>query len=129
MARHQLGELNENGILEYARAHKFDETAVGLSLLCSLPVDVVERALVDSGHETTLILGKALNFEWETTMSLLFLGAKDHRIAARHLDQLRRQYASLNIETSRNVLILYKSRKKSLAADSECRRLPQLHSN
>ena len=32
-----------------------------------------------------LVLAKALNFSWDTTMSLLFLGAKDHLITAREL--------------------------------------------
>jgi uncharacterized protein (DUF2336 family) len=117
--RHQRGDLNENSILEYARSRKFEETTVGLSLLCSLPVDVVERALIDSSREMTMILAKALNFEWETTMSLLFLAAKDHRISALELDRMREEFSRLNTETSRTVLSFYKSRKSASAADSK----------
>jgi uncharacterized protein (DUF2336 family) len=127
--RHQRGDLNENSILEYARSRKFEEATAGLSLLCSLPVDVVERALTDSSREMTMILANALNFEWETTMSLLFLGAKDHRISARDLDHMREEFARLNTETSRTVLNFYNSRKNASAADSERRYLPQLHAN
>ena len=87
--QHQRGNLNENSILEYARSHNIEEATVGLSLLCSLPVDVVERALVDNNREMALILAKALGFKWETAMSLLFLGAKDYRISSRDLDGLR----------------------------------------
>jgi len=76
-----------------------------------------------------MILAKALNFEWETTMSLLFLGAKDHRISARDLDHMREEFARLNTETSRTVLDFYKLRKHASAADSEQRHLPQLHSH
>jgi len=126
-AQHQRGDLNENSILEYARSHKLEEATVGLSLLCSLPVDVVERALADSSSELTLILAKALNFEWETAMSLLFLGAKEHRISTRHLDHMREEFKRLNIDTSRTVLSFYKSRKVALAAASEHHHLPQLH--
>jgi len=126
-AQHQRGDLNENSILEYARSHKLEEATVGLSLLCSLPVDVVERALADSSSELTLILAKALNFDWETAMSLLFLGAKEHRISARHLDHMREEFKRLNIDTSRTVLSFYKSRKVALAAASEHHHLPQLH--
>jgi hypothetical protein len=81
-------------------------------------VDVVERALVDCSHEMVLILAKALNFKWETTMSLLFLGAKDHRISALELDRRREEFSRLNTETSRTVLSFYKSRKNVAAADS-----------
>jgi uncharacterized protein (DUF2336 family) len=127
--RHQRGDLNQSSILEYARSRKFEETTVGVSLLCSLPVDVVERALLDSSREMIMILAKALNFEWETTMSLLFLAAKDHRISALELDHMREEFARLNTETSRTVLSFYKSRKNASAADSEQRHLPQLHTH
>jgi uncharacterized protein (DUF2336 family) len=126
--QHQNGTLTEDRILEYARAHKIEEATVGLSLLCSLPVDVVERALGDTNRELTLMLIKALDFSWETTMSLLFLGAKDHRISVADLESLRKEFASLSPQTSQSVLRFYQSRKMAAAVNSEDRRLPQLHS-
>jgi hypothetical protein len=77
--------------------------------------------------EMTLILAKAREFEWETTMSLLFLGAKDHRIHARDLVSLREEFARLNPKTSVEVLSYYQSRKDAAAARSDRNRLPQLH--
>jgi len=124
---HQDGNLNENKIFEFAQAHKFEEATVGLSLLCSLPVDVAERALIDKSRDVLLILAKALMFSWETTMSLLFLGAPDHRITSHVLDDLSGEYAGLNVETSRSILRLYLSRKQATGADCNERRLPQLH--
>jgi len=126
-SKHQYGNLTENSILEYARSRKVEETTAGLSLLCSLPIDVVERALIENNREMTLILAKALDFSWETTMSLLFLHAKDHRIAARDLDGMREEFVRLNTQTSRSVLQFYRSRKNAAAADCEDRRLPQLY--
>jgi uncharacterized protein (DUF2336 family) len=126
--KHQYGNLTENSILEYARSRKVEEATVGLSLLCSLPVDVVERALIENNREMTLILAKALDFSWETAMSLLFLHAKDHRIAQRDLDGMREEFTRLNVQTSRSVLEFYRSRKNAAAADCEDRRLPQLYS-
>jgi uncharacterized protein (DUF2336 family) len=124
----QYGDLNESKILEYAQSHRLEEATVGLSLLCSLPVDVVERALTNTSSELVLILARALGFSWETTMSLLFLGAPEHRIASQDLDDMKREFTGLNIETSRSVLKLYQSRRQAVAADSGERRLPQLHS-
>ena len=109
--QHRQGNLNENSISIYARSHKIEEVTIGLSLLCSLPVDVIERALLDRNRETLLILAKALEFSWPTTMALLFLGAKDHRITAQELKDLERDFGRLNIETSRSVLKVYQSRK------------------
>ena len=125
--KHRYGDLTESSILEYARAHKVEEATVGLSLLCSLPVHVVERALIENSREITLILTKALDFSWETAMSLLFLHAKDHRISTRDFDAMKEEFERLDTKTARNVLEFYQSRKSSAAAELEDRRLPQLH--
>jgi uncharacterized protein (DUF2336 family) len=117
--QHQQGNLNENSISVYARSHRLEEVTIGLSLLCSLPTDVIERAMMDRNRETLLILATALDFSWATTMALLFLGAKDHRITAQQLKELERDYGRLNVETSRSVLEFYQSRKNAGAADSD----------
>jgi uncharacterized protein (DUF2336 family) len=124
--QHHRGNLNERVIFDYAQTRKFEEATVALSLLCSLPVHVVELALVGPNKEMALILTKALGFSWETAMSLLFLGAPDHRIHGRDLEALKREFDGLNKETSRSVLETYKSRKHA-SADSDERRLPELH--
>ena len=123
--RHQRGLLNERTIVEYALAHKVEETTVGLSLLCALPIAAVELALMD--REMTLILAKARGFEWNTATALLFLGAKDHRIKARDLEELKEEFERLDTRTSREVLSYYRSRRYSAGNDSDLRRLPQLH--
>ncbi len=124
----QSGNLNENKILDYAQSHRLEEATIGLALLCALPVDVIERVLVDRNKELALIVARALGFSWPTAMALLFLGAPDHRIVVRDLENMKREFAGLNIETSRSVLRAYRSRKQGAAADFDDRRLPQLHS-
>jgi uncharacterized protein (DUF2336 family) len=116
--QHRLGNLNEGSISSYARSHRLEEVTIGLSLLCALPSDVIERAVLDRNRETLLILCKALNFAWDTTMALLFLGAKDHRITAQDLKDLENEYSRLNIETSRSVLAFYQSRKNGEVMDA-----------
>jgi uncharacterized protein (DUF2336 family) len=124
--QHRQGNLNESSISLYARSHKLDEVTIGLSLLCALPADVIERAVLDKNRETLLILVKALDFSWATTMSLLFLGAKDHRITAKELGSLEKEYGRLNIKTSRSVLELYQTRKHAGDADAGAARQPAL---
>jgi len=110
-AQFREGNLNEDSIAGYALAHRLEEVTIGMSLLCALPIDVIERALVDRNREMLLMLAKALDFNWSTTMALLFLGAKDHRITARELSDLEREFGRLNVATSRSVLSFYRSRK------------------
>ncbi|HEX9470407.1 MAG TPA: DUF2336 domain-containing protein [Bradyrhizobium sp.] len=124
--QHRLGNLNENSISIYARSHKIEEVTIGLSLLCTLPSDVIERALLDKNREMLLILAKALDFSWATTMALLFLGAKDHRITAKDLNDLEAEFGRLNVQTSRSVLQFYQSRKHAGGADPGTKRQPAL---
>jgi hypothetical protein len=124
--QHQQGNLNENSISGYARFHRLEEVTIGLSLLCSLPGDVIERALLDKNREMLLIMAKALDFSWATTMSLLFLGAKDHRITAKDLRELESEFGRLNVGTSRSVLEFYQSRKNAGDADAGPKRRPAL---
>jgi hypothetical protein len=118
MAQFRQGNLNEDGIAGYALAHRLEEVVISMSLLCALPIDVIERTLVDRNREMLLILAKALDFGWETTMALLFLGARDHRITARELSDVEREFGRLNVATSRSVLSFYRSRKSGDAGVS-----------
>jgi uncharacterized protein (DUF2336 family) len=122
--QHRQGNLTEDSVSGYARSHKLDEVMIGMSLLCGLPGDVIERALLDKNREMLLILAKALDFSWATSMALLFLGAKDHRITAKELKELENEFGRLNVETSRSVLEFYQSRKNIDEADSGLKRQP-----
>jgi uncharacterized protein (DUF2336 family) len=125
-AQFREGNLNEDSIAGYALAHRLEEVTIAMSLLCALPIDVIERALVDRNREMLLILAKALDFNWNTTMALLFLSAKDHRITARELSDLEREFGRLNVATSQSVLSFYRSRKNG---DSGVSRETQLAVN
>jgi len=116
-ARHQFGNLGENDILEYAQAHKLEEAMVGLAVLSSLAVNVVERVLIDRNREMLLVLAKALGFSWATTMALLFLGAPGFRISTRDLDDLQNDFTKLNVQTCRSILEFYRARKRDTQLD------------
>jgi uncharacterized protein (DUF2336 family) len=112
----ERGELTEDKVFEFAHSLKFNETAVALSLLCQLPIDMVERALIEKDREPALILAKSLDFSWPTTMALLFLGAPNYRITAGDLERLKLDFHRLNVKTSRGVITLYRSRKDEVGA-------------
>ena len=118
-ALHRYGNLHEENIFEYARSHSFSEVTIGLSLLCLLPANVIERGLVDSTGEMPIIFAKSLDFSWETTMAILFLGAPGFKIAAQRLDGLNARFSRLTVETARGVVKLYRSRKAAEGVNLE----------
>ena len=106
---YRSGRLNEKGILSHALGHKLEEAVVGLSLMSSLPVEVVEQMLALNNRDMILVLSKALEFSWETAMSLLFLGAENHRIASGELNDLKAEFKRADARMSRGILEVYQS--------------------
>jgi uncharacterized protein (DUF2336 family) len=106
---HKAGRLNEKSILGFALAHRFEETVIGVSLLCALPLEVVEQMLVLNRRDMILVLSKALEFSWETAMALLFLGAENHRISISDLEDLKAEFKRADVRMSRGILEVYQS--------------------
>jgi uncharacterized protein (DUF2336 family) len=110
---HQSGELSETQLEAFARAGGFDETAVALSLLCDLPIAVVERALSEDGTDQSLVLAKAIGLSWDTVKAILLLidGAKGR--PSQQLDRCQATYARLNQKTANRALGFYRLRERA----------------
>jgi uncharacterized protein (DUF2336 family) len=110
---HQLGRLGEADVYDFARERKFEQTAVALSLLCTVPVDVVERALLDDNADMVLILIRAAQCSWTTAKAILLMQAADRGIAAQDLDRAMRSFQRLGTETAQRVLEFYQLRNQA----------------
>ncbi len=109
--QHRQGNLNENSISVYARTHKLEEVTIGLSLLCALPADVIERALFDKNRETLLILPRRWISAGRPPWRYCSSAPRTTASPPRNCSDLEREFGRLNIETSRSVLEFYQSRK------------------
>uniref|UniRef100_Q07J65 DUF2336 domain-containing protein n=1 Tax=Rhodopseudomonas palustris (strain BisA53) TaxID=316055 RepID=Q07J65_RHOP5 len=107
----EQGRLNEQQLHSFALQDNFYEATVALSVLCNVPVHMVETALRSGDSETTLLLAKAINLSWTTAMAILFLATPGRRISGSKLEQLQSEYSFLNVQTSQEVLQVYRSRK------------------
>jgi uncharacterized protein (DUF2336 family) len=112
----QDGNLGEAEVYKFARENRFEEAAVSLSLLCSVELDAVERALQDRGHEIALILAKLAGFSSTTAKAILLLKTADRGISAQDLDNALRTYEKLQLATARRVLGFYRTRLKTRGA-------------
>ena len=104
------GRLGEPDIYDFARERKFEQTVVALSFLCGVPVDVVERALLDDSPDMVLILARAAQCSWTTAKAILLMQAADRGIAAQDLDRALRSFQRLSTETAKRVLEFYRLR-------------------
>jgi len=107
------GRLGEADVETFARAGKFEETTVALATLCSLPIDSVERAMVQERPETILIIAKAAGFSWLTAKAVLLLRAGKRGMSPQSLEQCMADFARLKRETARQVLAYQLKRQQA----------------
>jgi uncharacterized protein (DUF2336 family) len=112
------GQLGEAEVYAFARERRFEETAIALSLLCDIEIDLVERALLDPGHEIALILAKLAGFSSTTAKAILLLKTADHGMSAQDLDQALTSFGRLQVGTARRVLGFHRTRLRGPAAAS-----------
>jgi uncharacterized protein (DUF2336 family) len=110
------GQLGEAEVYQFARAGKFEEAAVAMSMLIGIELDAVERGLHDRGHEIALILAKLAGFSSTTAKAILLLKTADRGISAQDLDNALRTYEKLQLDTARRVLSFYRARIRARAA-------------
>ncbi len=113
LALQQAGELTEARLLEFARGGKFDETTIALSLLCDLPIAHVERAIAHGHTDQTLVLARAIDLSWETTMALLMMRSADRSAAMASLERTRASFFKLQPETARSAIQFYRLRARA----------------
>ena len=110
---HAAGQLDEAHLLAFASEGSFDKTTVALALMCDLPIGLIERALVQNQSEQILVLAKAINLSWDTTMALLLLHAGVNGSSRDQLDQCFTSFSRLQPKTAQTAVQFYRLREKA----------------
>jgi uncharacterized protein (DUF2336 family) len=108
------GKLNEAKLLTFADEGNFDRVVAALALMCDLPVGVVERALVQNQTEQIVVLARALDISWATTMKLLLMHAGVNGSSRHQLDVTFANFFRLQPATARTALKFYRMREKAV---------------
>lgn len=101
---HASGQLNEVQLRAFANERSFDKVTIAMSLMCDLPLQLVERAFVQNKPEQILILAKAIELSWVTTVRLLLLQAGVSGGARPQLDLCLASFSRLQPRTAQATL-------------------------
>lgn len=110
---HSLGQLDEARLLVFARERSFDRTAVALSLMCDLPIGLIERTLVHNEPEQLLVFAKAIDLSWQTARAILTLQAGRGGVSRERLNQCLASFFRLQPKTARTALQFYRQREQA----------------
>jgi uncharacterized protein (DUF2336 family) len=107
------GKLNEERLIVFADEGSFDKIVAALSLMCDVPLGAVERSFVQNQTEQIVVLARALDFSWATTLKLLLLHAGVNGSSRQQLDVTFANFFRLQPETARMALKFYRMREKA----------------
>ena len=100
--------LNERALVSFLREGSFEETTICLALISKLPVQVLERALLQRQLEPFLIVGRALDLSWLTVKMIMCIGPHQPR-SPLDLEQYRANFDRLKPITAQKLLCFYRA--------------------
>jgi hypothetical protein len=115
--RANIAPFNEASVHSRARAQEFERTAIALSRFGDIPLDMVERALLDKGEDMVLILAKAAGCSWTTAKELLLMYAAERDLQDEGLVRSYERYRSLSEGTAKKIVRFYQSSIKLRSSD------------
>jgi hypothetical protein len=108
--------FSETNVHAPARSQQFEKTAIALSMLGLLPIEIVERALLDKGTEMILILAKAAGCTWTTAKAMLTMHAAERSLSKQEIEGALKSYERLSQATAQRLVKFYERRSKRPAA-------------
>jgi uncharacterized protein (DUF2336 family) len=114
-ALHRSGGLNGDSLAGFAKAGKFDEVTVALSLLCDLPVGHIERAMVHHRADHLMVLAKAIGLSWETTRAILQMREPAKSVSGADMESNGLSFAKLQQKTAVSAMDFYRLRARAEA--------------
>ena len=115
-AMRKQGNVGAANLLEFAKAGRLEETAVTLSLLTGVPVEIIDRFLDDPTDDPILLLCKSVDLDWQVALAVLGakLGVKE--VHESRAEDAARKYGKLSISSAQRVLRFWQAREKLAAS-------------
>jgi uncharacterized protein (DUF2336 family) len=110
---HTAGKLKQDDLAAFAIAGKFDQTSIALSLMCDLPVGVIEQALVSEKCDQILVLAKGISLAWDTTRAIVLLNLTCRHRTSADLHEIRTNYLKLPEGAARKAVEFYRLRERA----------------
>ena len=114
-AMKQAGVLNENELASFAREQCFEETVVALSVLCAVPLDVVDRLISGDRADPVLILCRAAGFNWQTVRAIIMSRPGKHGTSTKGLEEALANFERLSMSTAQRVVNFWQVRPAKTA--------------
>jgi len=116
MEMQKQGGASPAVLVQFAKARKLEETVVVLSLLTGVAIDVIDRFLDDPSDDPILILCKAIDLDWNTTLPVLTVRLGTVQLRDTRAEEANKKYRKLSTYSAQRVMRFWQARDKVAAA-------------
>ncbi len=106
-------KLNNEAILKFARAEKYEELVASLAVRCAASLRLVEKLMRGDGYNSLLVPCRAAGLDWMTVRSILKMRPSPQPISERDLGKANIEYSRLSQSTALRVMGFWQARDKS----------------
>ena len=110
---HRTGQFSEADLHAYASANDFERAAIALAALGEIPIDIVERAMIDKSTDLILVLARAAQCCRATTRAILTMRAANRSLSPMDLASALAQFDRLQLSTARSAIEFYQLRRQA----------------
>jgi uncharacterized protein (DUF2336 family) len=107
--------ISPAAMVQFAKAQKLEETVVALSLLTGVSIDVIDRFLDDPSDDPILILCKAMDLDWNTTLPVLTVRHGVVQLRESRAEEANKKYRKLSTYSAQRVMRFWQAREKVAA--------------
>jgi uncharacterized protein (DUF2336 family) len=112
LALHHAGALDEAALLNFAKAHKYEECVAALSAMSAVRIATIDRLIIGERHDPILILGRAVGLEWATVRALIVLRLGPGRVpSATDIEEARLNFERLAASAAQRVVNFWQTRQ------------------
>jgi uncharacterized protein (DUF2336 family) len=116
MELQKQGGVSPTVLVQFAKAHKLEETMVTLSLLTGVSIDVIDRFLDDPSDDPILILCRAIDLDWSMTLPVLTVRHGTVQLRESRAEEANKKYRKLSTYSAQRVMRFWQAREKMAAA-------------
>src|SRR5262245_39910799 len=106
----EAGRLDESIILESAKGGEFEETAAALALLCSVPIELIDRLMQGSRIDALLIPCKAAGLGWPATKAVVRLTPAQAATSEPAFEIAKKDFANLSVVSAKRIMRFWQVR-------------------
>jgi uncharacterized protein (DUF2336 family) len=112
LSLHHAGTLDEAALLNFAKAHKYEECVAALSAMSAVRIATIDRLIMGDRHDPILILGRAVGLEWASVRALILLRLGPGRLpSGTDIEQARLNFERLAAPTAQRVVNFWQTRQ------------------